>query len=108
MIQISEAAQQEIKRMQKTREKEDSYLRLGVEEGGCSGLYYTLNWEEEIKSTDRVYPQNDFSVIIDEKSLPYLHQLALDYTEDLMGGGFRFKNPQAMNPCSCGLSFALG
>jgi len=108
MIKISEAAQQEIKRLQTTRQQENSYLRLGVQEGGCSGLYYTLDWDKQIQSSDRVYPQKDFSVVIDEKSLPYLSQLALDYTEDLMGGGFRFNNPQAVNPCSCGLSFALG
>jgi len=108
MIQISNTAQQEIKRIQTTRQQQDSYLRLGVREGGCSGLYYTLDWDKEIQSSDRVYPQTDFSVVIDEKSLPYLSQLTLDYTEDLMGGGFRFKNPQATNPCSCGLSFALG
>lgn len=108
MIQISEAAQQEIRRIQRTRNQLDSYLRLGVKEGGCSGLYYTLDWEPEIKSSDRVYSQQDFAVIIDEASLPYLNQLTLDYTEDLMGGGFRFKNPQALQSCSCGISFCLG
>ncbi len=107
MIQISDAARQEIKRLQATRGQEACYLRLGVEEGGCSGLYYTLGWAPAIGTSDRVYPQPDFSVVIDEKSFPYLHQLTLDYTEDLMGGGFRFKNPQAVNTCSCGLSFAL-
>jgi iron-sulfur cluster assembly accessory protein len=107
MIQISDVAQQEIKRLQTTRKQENNYLRLGVAEGGCSGLYYTLDWSEEMSSSDRVYPQTDFSVVIDEKSLPYLHQLTLDYTEDLMGGGFRFQNPQAVNTCSCGLSFSL-
>lgn len=108
MLQISNAAQQEIKRMQSTRGGENGYLRLSVKEGGCSGLYYVLDWDENITSSDRVYPQTGFSVVIDDKSLPYLNQLTLDYTEDLMGGGFRFKNPQAVNPCSCGLSFALG
>lgn len=107
MIKISDVAQKEIKRLQTTRQKEGSYLRLGVAEGGCSGLYYTLDWSTEITSSDRVYSQPEFSVVIDEKSLPYLHQLTLDYTEDLMGGGFRFNNPQAINPCSCGLSFSL-
>lgn len=107
MIQISEAAQQEIRRIQSTREQLDSYLRLDVKEGGCSGLYYTLDWEKEITRRDRVYSQKEFSVIIDESSLPYLNQLTLDYTEDLMGGGFRFKNPQAAQSCSCGISFSL-
>jgi len=108
MIQISEAAQQEIRRIQRTRNQLDSYLRLGVKEGGCSGLYYTLDWDPQIQSSDCVYSQKDFSVIIDEASLPYLNQLTLDYTEDLMGGGFRFKNPQALQSCSCGISFCLG
>ncbi|AFZ43574.1 iron-sulfur cluster assembly accessory protein [Halothece sp. PCC 7418] len=107
MIEISDVAQKEIKRLQTTRKQEKSYLRIGVAEGGCSGLYYTLDWSIEIASSDRVYPQTEFSVVIDEKSLPYLHQLKLDYTEDLMGGGFRFNNPQAVKACSCGLSFSL-
>ncbi|QDZ40546.1 iron-sulfur cluster assembly accessory protein [Euhalothece natronophila Z-M001] len=107
MIKISEAAQNEIRRMQKSQEQENSYLRLDVKEGGCSGLYYTFSWEKESQGSDRVYPQNDFSVVIDEKSLPYLNQLTLDFTEDLMGGGFRFQNPQATQSCSCGISFTL-
>lgn len=107
MLKITPAALAEIKRLQKNRNQQNSYLRLRVEEGGCSGLYYVLDWDEQKQDIDRVYPQTDFSVIIDEKSLPYLHQLTLDYTEDLMGGGFRFKNPQAINSCSCGISFAL-
>lgn len=107
MIKISDAAQNEIKRMQKSQERLNSYLRLGVKEGGCSGLYYTFDWVEEIQSSDRVYPQTDFSVIINETSLPYLNQLTLDFTEDLMGGGFRFQNSQATKSCSCGISFTL-
>lgn len=107
MIKISDAAQNEIKRMQKSQQRENSYLRLGVKEGGCSGLYYTFDWVEEVQSSDRVYPQTDFSVIINETSLPYLNQLTLDFTEDLMGGGFRFQNSQATKSCSCGISFTL-
>lgn len=107
MIKISDAAQNEIKRMQKSQQRGNSYLRLGVKEGGCSGLYYTFDWVEEIQSSDRVYPQTDFSVIINEKSFPYLNQLTLDFTEDLMGGGFRFQNSQATKSCSCGISFTL-
>lgn len=107
MIQISDAAQAEIKRMQESQDKRLSCLRLDVKLGGCSGLYYTFAWETEIQSSDRVYPQTDFSVIINEKSLPYLNQLTLDFTEDLMGGGFRFQNPQATQSCSCGISFTL-
>ena len=107
MIQISDAAQAEIKRMQESQEKWNSYLRLDVKTGGCSGLYYAFDWEEEVQSSDRVYPQNEFSVVINEKSLPYLNQLTLDFTEDLMGGGFRFQNSQATKSCSCGISFTL-
>jgi len=108
MITISDAAQKEIKRIQTTRKQQDSYLRLTVKAGGCADFYYIMDWEQTIDGSDRLYPQQDFSVVIDEASLPYLHQLTLDYTEDLMGGGFRFKNPQATHTCSCSLSFSIG
>ncbi len=108
MITISEAAQKEIKRIQTTRQQQENYLRVGVKAGGCSDYYYTFDWESSINSSDRVYPQQEFSVVIDQQSLPYLNQLKLDYTEDLMGGGFRFKNPQATQSCSCSRSFSIG
>lgn len=106
MIELTPAAIKEIKRMQSSRQKPDSYFRLGVKKGGCSGLYYNLELCDTKLESDRLYQLNGIALVIDEPSLPHCEQLRLDYAEDLMGGGFRFQNPQITNPCSCGLSFA--
>ena len=107
MIEISAAAAQEIKRIQQSRQKVDSYFRLTVSSGGCSGLYYKLELSESISRGDRRYESHGFFILIDEDSYSCLKELRIDYSEDLMGGGFRFHNPHASATCSCGLSFSL-
>jgi iron-sulfur cluster assembly accessory protein len=106
MIQISEAAANELKRIQRSRQQPDAYIRLGVKPGGCSGFYYTFDLSQALQEGDRVFTTQDLCVIVDPVSATYLEGLKLDYAEDLMGGGFRFNNPKASATCSCGLSFA--
>ncbi|MBE9043071.1 iron-sulfur cluster assembly accessory protein [Pleurocapsales cyanobacterium LEGE 10410] len=112
MVEISPAAAREIRRI-KSNQHSDSPLRLMVKSGGCSGLFYDLKFAKEINQTesptvtgDRLLKINDISLIIDRKSWKYLEHLKLDYAEDLMGGGFRFHNPNAHNTCGCGISFS--
>ena len=105
MIEISAAAAQEIKRIQQSRQKVDSYFRLSVSSGGCSKLYYTLELSD-INRGDRRCESHGFFILIDEDSYHCLEGLKIDYSEDLMGGGFRFYNPNASATCSCGLSFS--
>lgn len=107
MIYLSSTAKQEVKRWQAARRKPNSRLRLGVQTGGCSGLYYTLELDETLKADDRVYEQDELAVVVDPSSDHYLQGLTLDYSEDLMGGGFRFTNPQATATCGCGHSFSV-
>jgi iron-sulfur cluster assembly accessory protein len=107
MIYLSQTAAKEIKRLKQSRGQSNHYFRLGVKSGGCSGLFYTLDLTERSLSGDRVTESEGIKILVDEASLPYLENLKLDYAEDLMGGGFRFSNPNAANPCSCGLSFVL-
>jgi iron-sulfur cluster assembly protein len=107
MIEISKAALSEIKRMQKVRDRVESKLRLGVAIGGCNDFYYTIDLATSIDSEDVAYEANGISVLIDRQYLAYLDRLKLDYSEDLMGGGFRFQNPQAASVCGCGNSFSL-
>ncbi len=114
MIHLSEAAAGEIKRLQSSRNQPDSCLRLGVKAGGCSGLLYTIKLEsvqiegdpEGIRYAARIFYHNNITIIADKKSYEFLKDLKLDYSEDLMGGGFRFRNPKATNTCSCGQSFS--
>lgn len=107
MITISPAAAAEIKRIKISRQQPNSRFRLGIKPGGCSGWLYSLDLAETINSSDRTLESNGIQILIDEESYPYLEGLKLDYSEDLVGGSFRFYNPQNFTGCSCGLSFAI-
>jgi iron-sulfur cluster assembly protein len=115
MIEISKAAIAEIKRMQTVRQQTDSKFRLGLSSGGCKDFYYTIDLEDSVppgegyanEHDDRVYDVGGVSVLIDCQQLQYLDKIKLDYSEDLMGGGFRFQNPCATSVCGCGNSFSI-
>ena len=107
MIKLSQAAANEIGRLQIKRQCPEARLRLGVQSGGCAELYYTIDFDEEMNLSDRVYDCDGVWVVVDEKSLNAIEGLVLDYSEDLMGGGFRFHNPNASETCGCGNSFRL-
>lgn len=107
MIQLSEAAVAEVQRMQLARERSHCRLRLRVQTGGCCGLYYDLSLDPTLFPRDRVSNAGGIEVVIDADSSAQLDGLKIDYTEDLMGGGFRFSNPQAVAICGCGQSFAI-
>ena len=89
-------------------------LRVGVRSGGCSGMSYTMDFIEanEINSDDKVYDyslssEQNFKVVCDPKSLLYIYGMQLDFSKDLIGGGFNFVNPNASQTCGCGSSFAV-
>lgn len=107
MINLSKAAVDEIRRLQLRRQNPKARLRLGVQKGGCADFYYTIGFDEATHPEDRIYECDDIWVIVDEGSLSYIRGLRLDYTEDLMGGGFRFHNPNALESCGCGNSFRV-
>lgn len=107
MIKLSKAAADEIKRLQARRQKQGARLRFGVQAGGCADFYYTLDFDEVLNPGDRIYDSGDIEIIVDEKSVNYINELTLDYSEDLMGGGFRFHNPKAVESCGCGNSFRV-
>ncbi|MBH8562440.1 iron-sulfur cluster assembly accessory protein [Nostoc sp. CENA67] len=105
MINLSPAAVSEIGRLKS--KQPNALLRLAVKPGGCSGLFYDMSFDETVKADDRLFDLNGIQVVIDAESLDYVNDLALDYSEDLMGGGFRFHNPQAIATCGCGNSFSV-
>ena len=89
-------------------------LRVGVRSGGCSGMSYTMDFigVDEINADDKVYDyslnsEQSFKVICDPKSLLYIYGMQLDFSKDLIGGGFNFVNPNASHTCGCGSSFAV-
>jgi iron-sulfur cluster assembly protein len=106
-IQMTESALKHVV-MLRQQQGTDLCLRVGVRGGGCSGMSYTMDFEDpgNIRSDDHVYDYEGFKVVCDPKSLLYLYGLVLDYSNALIGGGFQFTNPNANQTCGCGKSFS--
>jgi iron-sulfur cluster assembly accessory protein len=79
-------------------------LRIYVQGGGCSGFQYGMSLDRA-NEDDAVFDLEGVKVIVDPMSLRYLDGAEVDYKEDLMGGGFAIKNPNAVSTCGCGHSF---
>ncbi|GIW54282.1 MAG: hypothetical protein KatS3mg082_0686 [Nitrospiraceae bacterium] len=106
VVTLSESALKEVKRLMNVQGLTEGGLRLGVKGGGCSGLSYTINFDDKIGQYDTVYEFDGVKVIVDAKSAIYLQGTQLDYQKDLMGGQFKFVNPNAQKTCGCGESFS--
>jgi iron-sulfur cluster assembly protein len=108
MITISESAKEYIAQL---KEKEghagDSFVRVGVKGGGCSGLSYEMKFDTEEKDGDQVFMDKGVKVVVGMKSLLYLYGTELDYSGGLNGKGLFFNNPNASRTCGCGESFAV-
>lgn len=108
MIKVNDRAKdQVIMLMEKEQAKENSFIRVGVEGGGCSGLMYKLDFDHELKDGDQVFEDNGVKVVVDKKSYLYLVGTELDYSGGLNGAGFTFINPNASRTCGCGESFSI-
>jgi iron-sulfur cluster assembly protein len=83
------------------------FVRVGVKGGGCSGLTYQLDFDNESKPGDMEFDADDIKVVCDMKSFLYLCGTELDFSDGLNGKGFNFINPNASRTCGCGESFAV-
>lgn len=106
-IQMTDAALQHVLSLRQKQGK-DLCLRVGVRQGGCSGLSYMMDFEDpdKIEDSDKVFDYEGFQVVCDPKSMLYLYGLVLDYSDSMIGGGFQFTNPNASQSCGCGKSFS--
>ncbi|ADX67071.1 MULTISPECIES: HesB/IscA family protein [Weeksella] len=86
---------------------QESFVRVGVTSGGCSGLSYNLSFDKETKDEDKIFEDNGVRVVVDKKSYLYLVGMTLEYSGGLNGKGFVFNNPNANRTCGCGESFAV-
>lgn len=107
MITLSESAVKQIKRIREDENKPDGGLRVAVVGGGCSGMSYKLEFQNEPQANDKIFEQDGIKVFVDPKSFLYIKGLTLDYQGGLNGTGFSFKNPNASKSCGCGTSFSV-
>jgi iron-sulfur cluster assembly protein len=108
-ISLSDTAANEIKKIVKEQglPEEQTFLRVGIKGGGCSGFTYMLDLTEEPKGEiDEEMDCKGVKILCDMKSYLYLNGVEIDFKDELMGRGFVFKNPNATSTCGCGSSFS--
>ena len=107
MITVTEKAKSKAIELMSVENRPDSFIRVGVEGGGCSGLSYKLEFDNQIKDGDKVFEDKGVRIVCDRKSFLYLVGTELDFSDGLNGKGFQFHNPNASRTCGCGESFAV-
>ena len=105
-ITVTKQAVKRLKAVMKSEDKDNQYLRMSVKSGGCSGMSYKMDFSSEKNEFDKIFETNGLSVICDLKSWLYLKDIEVDYSDDLLNGGFKINNPNAERSCGCGTSFS--
>ncbi|MFN8624944.1 MAG: iron-sulfur cluster assembly accessory protein [Candidatus Binatia bacterium] len=105
-IGLSEKAAAKIRSLLAEEHKPEGGLRVKVVGGGCSGLQYKMDLDEE-RPGDKVFGPPDAKILVDRKSFLYLNGTELDYNEGLMQAGFNLQNPNVKRSCGCGASFTV-
>ena len=104
-ITLLPGAVNKIRALLTERNLPDHALRVFVAGGGCSGMQYGMALEREVGEFDHLFEQEGIKVLVDATSMMYLSGSTIDYVDNLMGGGFRIDNPNAVSTCGCGHSF---
>jgi iron-sulfur cluster assembly protein len=109
MLFIAESAKDRILEIfEKEQKSPDQYfVRVSVLSGGCSGLSYKLDFDNDLKPTDQVFEDKGLRIVTDLKSFLYVHNTTLEFSGGLEGKGFYFSNPNASRTCACGESFSV-
>ncbi len=108
MLFVAESAKERILQIvDKQGLGNDYFVRVSVTSGGCSGLSYNMDFDNESQPNDQVFEDNGIKVVTDLKSFLYLFNSTLEFSGGLEGKGFYFQNPNAARTCGCGESFAV-
>lgn len=108
MIYVSDSAKSKVEELKgEAGIGDDYFVRVSVVGGGCSGLSYKMDFDNELQPTDQVFEDKGVKVVTDLKSFLYLFDTMLDFSRGLDGKGFHFINPNASRTCGCGESFSV-
>ena len=108
MLFVADSAKEKINEIMEDQHlSEDFFVRVSVTSGGCSGLSYNMDFDNESKPNDQVFDDNGIKVVTDLKSFLYLCNTTLEFSGGLEGKGFYFNNPNAARNCGWGESFAV-
>ena len=106
MITLTDTARNKIKNSLYKRKK-GLGIKIAVKTTGCSGLAYVLEYVDELIEGDEAIQEDNFVVVVNQKHLPYLQGLTIDYVRNGLNEGFEFKNPNERDRCGCGESFRV-
>ena len=108
-ITVTEKARKKVSELMEEAGKSDPsyFLRVSVVGGGCSGLSYKMDFDNQSKPSDQVFEDKGLKIVTDLKSFLDLVNTELDFSDGLNGKGFHFNNPNASRTCACGESFAV-
>jgi iron-sulfur cluster assembly protein len=106
LVRVTEAAGAKVRALIE-REHQGDFLRIAITGGGCNGLSYKLKFAPEPKKGDILVRSGGVPVLVDARTALYLKGTVLDYSSQLIAGGFKFTNPNAKASCSCGESFSV-
>ncbi len=108
MLFVADSAKEKVLELvQQESLGEDYFVRVSVTSGGCSGLSYKMDFDNELQENDQVFEDNGIKIVTDLKSFLYLCNTTLEFSGGLNGKGFYFNNPNAERTCGCGESFAV-
>ena len=108
MVFVAESAKRKIDEIRQTEHLgDDFFIRVSVTSGGCSGLSYQMDFDNESRPNDQVFEDNGVKVVTDLRSFLYLCNTTLEFSGGLNGKGFVFNTPNAARTCGCGESFAV-
>ena len=106
-IELTEKAAKRINAILKAEDKVDHGLRVEVISGCCSGMNYNMTFDNKKKEFDKVFESHGIKVYCDLKSWLYLKGVKVDFSDDMLSGGFQIVNPNAKRTCGCGTSFSV-
>ena len=88
-------------------ERGEGYLRVGVKNGGCAGMEYTMDYVSEIEKFDELVEDKDVQIVVDSKAVLFILGSVVDYEVDVLSSKFTFKNPNQTDACGCGESVTI-
>ena len=106
-ITLTDKAADKVKSSLKLENKEGYYLRMSVKGGGCSGMTYKMTFDNNKEEFDRIFESCGIEILCDLQSWLYLKGTNVEYSDDMLNGGFKITNPNAERTCGCGTSFSL-
>ena len=105
-ITLTNQAADKVKSALKIEGKEGYNLRMSVKGGGCSGMTYKMSFDNDKQEFDKVFDSHGVTIFCDVKSWIYVRGCEIDFSTDLLNGGFKVNNPNATRTCGCGISFS--